>query len=100
VTVAPYAPRPSNGVLVILFDIDGTLITTGGASIARAGAVLGTPVDPHQAWVVGDTTLDIAAAHGAGTVAIGVASGIYSTDELHDAGADHVLPALTDELPL
>jgi phosphoglycolate phosphatase len=77
---------------------DRTELTRRG--IARAGAVLGAPVDPHQVWVVGDTPLDIAAAHGAGAVAIGVASGVYSTDALRDAGADHVVSALTDELPL
>ncbi|MGH3869487.1 MAG: HAD family hydrolase [Pseudonocardiaceae bacterium] len=77
---------------------DRTELTRCG--IQRAGAVLGTPVDPHQVWVVGDTPLDIAAAHGAGAVAIGVASGVYSTDALRDAGADHVLSALTDKLPL
>lgn len=77
---------------------DRTELTRCG--IARAGAVLGTPVDPHHVWVVGDTPLDIAAAHGAGAVAIGVASGVYSSDALRDAGADHVLSALTDELPL
>ncbi|MGH3719112.1 MAG: HAD family hydrolase [Pseudonocardiaceae bacterium] len=69
-------------------------------AIRRAGAVLGTPVNPHQVWVIGDTPLDIAAAHGAGAVAIGVASGVYTTDALRDAGADHVLSALTDELAL
>jgi phosphoglycolate phosphatase len=68
--------------------------------IQRAGAVLGTPLDPRQVWVVGDTPLDIAAAHGAGAIAIGVASGEYPTEELRGAGADHVLAALTDEFPL
>lgn len=77
---------------------DRTELTRCG--IRRAGAVLGTPVDPHQVWVIGDTPLDIAAAHGADAVAIGVASGVYTTDALRDAGADHVLSALTDELPL
>ncbi|MBV9162543.1 MAG: HAD hydrolase-like protein [Pseudonocardiales bacterium] len=77
---------------------DRTELTRRG--IQRAGAVLGIPLDPHQVWVIGDTPLDIAAAHGAGAVAIGVASGVYPTDALHDAGADHVLSALTDELPL
>lgn len=69
-------------------------------AIQRAGAVLGIPLNPHQVWVLGDTPLDITAAHGAGAVAIGVASGVYTTDELRAAGADHVLHALTDELPL
>jgi phosphoglycolate phosphatase len=69
-------------------------------AIQRAGAVLGMPLDPHQVWVIGDTPLDIAAAHGAEAVAVGVASGEYTTDALADAGADHVLSALTDKLPL
>ncbi|MGH3773382.1 MAG: HAD family hydrolase [Pseudonocardiaceae bacterium] len=69
-------------------------------AILRAGTVLGTPVNPHHVWVIGDTPLDIAAAHGAGAIAIGVASGGYTTGALRDAGADHVLSALTDELPL
>ena len=69
-------------------------------AIQRAGAVLSMPLDPHQVWVIGDTPLDIVAAHGADAVAVGVASGEYTTDALADAGADHVLSALTDELPL
>ncbi len=77
---------------------DRTELTQRG--IQRAGTVLGTPVEPHRVWVIGDTPLDIAAAHGAGAVAIGVASGGYTTKALRDAGADHVLRALTDELPL
>ncbi len=77
---------------------DRTELTRRG--IGRAGTVLGTPVDPRHVWVVGDTPLDIAAAHGAGAVAIGVASGGYTAEALRDAGADHVLRALTDELPL
>jgi phosphoglycolate phosphatase-like HAD superfamily hydrolase len=77
---------------------DRTELTRRG--IQRAGAVLGTALDPQHVWVVGDTPLDIAAAHGAGAIAIGVASGVYTTEALRDAGADHVLRALTDELPL
>jgi phosphoglycolate phosphatase-like HAD superfamily hydrolase len=77
---------------------DRTELTRLG--IQRAGVVLGTTIDPHQVWVVGDTPLDIAAAHGAGAIAIGVASGGYTTEALCEAGADHVLSALTDELPL
>jgi phosphoglycolate phosphatase len=68
--------------------------------IQRAGAVLGRPVDPQQTWVIGDTPLDIAAAHGAGAIAVGVVSGGYTAGELRDAGAELVLDALTDELPL
>lgn len=72
---------------------DRTELTQRG--IQRAGAVLDTPLEPHQVWVVGDTPLDIAAAHAAGATAIGVATGAYTTDALRDAGADHVVPDLT-----
>lgn len=77
---------------------DRTELTRLG--IQRAGMVLGRPVDPQQTWVVGDTPLDIAAAHGAGAIAVGVASGSYTAQQLRDASADHVLSALTDDLPL
>ncbi len=77
---------------------DRTELTRLG--IQRAATVLGRPVDPRQTWIVGDTPRDIVAAHGAGAIAIGVASGHYTTEALRDAGADHVLSALTDELPL
>jgi len=50
--------------------------------------------------VVGDTPLDVAAAHGAGTVAVGVATGHFSADDLRGAGADHVLETLEEPLPL
>jgi phosphoglycolate phosphatase-like HAD superfamily hydrolase len=46
--------------------------------------------------VVGDTPLDIAAALAAGARAVGVATGPFSVAELHAAGADVVLPDLSD----
>ena len=46
--------------------------------------------------VIGDTPLDIAAALAAGARAVGVATGSYSADDLALAGADAVLPDLTD----
>jgi len=69
-------------------------------AIERAGTVLGHPVDPARVVVVGDTPLDIEAAHGAGARGIGVATGHYSVDELRKAGADAVLETLEEELPL
>lgn len=68
-------------------------------AIARAGRLLGMELDPKLALVVGDTPLDIDAAHGAGAVGVGVASGHFSTDELHEAGADYVLHSLREPLP-
>jgi len=46
--------------------------------------------------VVGDTPLDIAAALDAGARAVGVATGPFSVAELRAAGADVVLPDLSD----
>ena len=68
-------------------------------AIERAGTVLGHAVDPADTLVVGDTPLDVAAAHGAGARAVGVATGHYSEDELRAAGADYVLATLEEELP-
>jgi phosphoglycolate phosphatase len=68
-------------------------------AIERAGKLLETNVDPKSVIVVGDTPLDISAAHGAGAVAVGVASGHYSVEQLEEAGADHVLESLREPLP-
>jgi phosphoglycolate phosphatase len=46
--------------------------------------------------VIGDTPLDIAAALAAGARAVGVATGPFSVAELRAAGADVVLPDLSD----
>jgi len=50
--------------------------------------------------VIGDTPLDIAAAHAVDCTAIAVATGHYDVDALREAGADHVLDTLEEELPL
>jgi phosphoglycolate phosphatase len=57
------------------------------------------PLTADQVYVVGDTPLDIAAAHAAGATSIGVATGHYSIDELSAAGAMHVLGSLQDPFP-
>ena len=62
--------------------------------------MLGHPVDPATVPVVGDTPLDIQAAHGAGAIGVGVATGHFSVDELRAAGADRVLRTLEEELPV
>jgi phosphoglycolate phosphatase-like HAD superfamily hydrolase len=69
-------------------------------AIERAAVVLGHPVDAATVPVVGDTPLDIEAAHGAGAIGVGVATGHYSVDQLRAAGADHVLATLEEELPV
>ena len=68
-------------------------------AVKRGERLLGTPLDPHQVAVVGDTPLDISAAQGAGVVSIGVATGKYDLDELHAANPDHALSSLAESFP-
>jgi phosphoglycolate phosphatase len=68
-------------------------------AIDRAGMLLGMELDPQQVLVVGDTPLDIAAAHGAGAVGVGVASGHFNVEQLEQSGADVVLESLREPLP-
>jgi phosphoglycolate phosphatase len=68
-------------------------------AIRRANIVHGSPLDTARVCVVGDTPMDIAAAHAANAVGIGVATGKYSVDQLTQAGADHVLADLTHPFP-
>jgi phosphoglycolate phosphatase-like HAD superfamily hydrolase len=68
-------------------------------AIRRAGVVSGAALDPARVFVVGDTPLDIAAAHAADAMGIGVATGKYNVDQLEHAGADHVLADLTEPFP-
>ena len=68
-------------------------------AIDRAGEILGAALDPHRVLVLGDTPNDITAAHSAGAIGVGVASGHSSQGELRTAGADYVLGSLLEELP-
>jgi phosphoglycolate phosphatase len=68
-------------------------------AIARAAEILGSPIDPQRVLVVGDTPKDIAAAHVAHAISVGVASGRYSEEELREAGAEYVLSSLEEDLP-
>jgi phosphoglycolate phosphatase len=69
-------------------------------AIERAGVLIGEQLDPRRALVIGDTPLDVAAAKGAGAVAVAVASGHFGVDELGASGADHVMRSLEEDLPL
>jgi phosphoglycolate phosphatase len=46
--------------------------------------------------VIGDTPRDIAAAHAAGSSAVGVATGSFSVDALRAAGADAAFPSMRE----
>ncbi len=63
------------------------------AALRRAADRLG-PVDPGEVLVVGDTPLDVEAAHGAGCAALGVATGRHLAADLVACGADHVVGSL------
>ncbi len=67
--------------------------------IKRAGTIHGHPLDPGGIMIVGDTPRDIEAARANRALAVGVASGKYTEDDLREAGADHVLATLSDPFP-
>src|SRR6266536_2674224 len=68
-------------------------------AIERGGMLLGMDIDPARVLVVGDTPLDVAAAHGAGAIAVAVASGHFTAEQLEASGADAVLETLREPLP-
>jgi phosphoglycolate phosphatase len=76
---------------------DRTELTRVG--IAKAARLHGRDLSKEEVYVVGDTPRDIEGAHAAGATAIGVASGHYNAEELHDAEADHVLKSLSQPFP-
>lgn len=51
---------------------------------------------PPALVVVGDTPRDVEAAHAAGAIAVGVATGAASVEDLHASGAEHVFDDLSD----
>jgi phosphoglycolate phosphatase len=51
-------------------------------------------------YVIGDTPLDVDAAHAVGCTAIAVATGHYDADALRAAGADHVIETMDEEFPV
>jgi phosphoglycolate phosphatase-like HAD superfamily hydrolase len=67
-------------------------------AVARLAAreAYGTDFGGTSTVLVGDTSLDVAAALAAGARAVGVATGSFSAAELAAAGAHVVLPGLTD----
>jgi phosphoglycolate phosphatase-like HAD superfamily hydrolase len=65
-------------------------------ALARAAEHLGLQLTGTDVAVIGDTGRDIAAGRAIGARTIGVATGYTSADALGAAGADAVLPDLTD----
>ena len=69
-------------------------------AVRRGEAMLGCNVPNTEIYVIGDTPLDIQAAHAVDCTAIAVATGKYDRAALEEAGADHVLETLEEELPI
>ncbi len=67
-----------------------------GPARRRAAAAYGADFGGRATVLVGDTPLDVEAAVVAGARAVGVATGGFGVAELASAGADAVLPDLTD----
>ena len=53
-----------------------------------------------DAVMVGDTTFDILMARNAGTPSVGVSWGVHPPQELRAAGADHIVEAINELLPV
>jgi phosphoglycolate phosphatase len=70
------------------------------AALRRASVISGGSVTPEEAFVVGDTPHDAAAAHAAGIPCVGVASHHYTAEQLRSGGADWVIASLTEGLPV
>jgi phosphoglycolate phosphatase len=67
-----------------------------GQAVQRGEALLGRDVPNTEIYVIGDTPLDITAAHATGCTAVGVATGHYDASALRDAGADHVVATMEE----
>jgi phosphoglycolate phosphatase-like HAD superfamily hydrolase len=65
-------------------------------ALARALACGGSADRLGRVVVIGDTPLDVACAHSAGALAVGVATGGHSAEELAQAGAHEVFEDLSE----
>jgi phosphoglycolate phosphatase len=65
-------------------------------AVARAAACGVPALPPGDVVVIGDTPHDVACAHAAGAMPVGVATGGYTSDELRACGAAVVFDTLRD----
>ena len=69
-------------------------------AMETAASLVGGPIPSRDVIVIGDTPRDVESAKAAGCRSLAVATGNYPRDVLEAAGADLVLPDLTDPAPL
>lgn len=67
-----------------------------GIARRKARAKHGVDVPPERITLIGDTPLDIEAAHANGARAVAVATGPYTVEELEQAGPEAALEDLSD----
>jgi len=77
-------------------DNDAVRAEVVAQGIRALAGCIGCDADPAQALVIGDTPLDVEAAHHAGAKALAVATGKYDVATLQSSGADWVLPDFSD----
>lgn len=68
-------------------------------AMRRASLVFGEKLGSDRCVVIGDTPHDVAAAHAAGAMCVGVGSHHFTVDELAAAGADWAIGSLVEGLP-
>lgn len=69
-------------------------------AIVRAEMTFGSQIALDEFLYVGDTPRDVEAAHAVGIKSVGVATSKFTTDDLRNAGADHVIGSLKEGLPI
>lgn len=77
---------------------DTWLLKPNPAPVRHTAKLLGVP--SHACLMIGDTPMDMLAAKRAGSMALGVLSGLGTHAELEKAGADLILPEIGDLLLL
>jgi phosphoglycolate phosphatase len=70
------------------------------AALARGTLVSGGTLPDGACIAVGDTPRDVKAGHGAGIKVVGVATGSYTVDELHESGADWAIKTAEVDFPM
>ena len=71
-----------------------------GVAMSRCRAVVGTSIGASRTIIIGDTPRDVQCARDTGCVALAVATGRYSVEQLQESRPDTVVADLSDPDPL